>query len=106
VESRKRFSEAFEAINGHFKDLSGRCSVAARAKCGLTDETNIANRASILSRRLREAAPKRPVTFGGEKIAHAMALLVAIFITSRARFSLSTKVDARWTSRYRTAQRA
>ena len=34
VESRRRFTEAFEAINGTSARCSARCSAAARARCG------------------------------------------------------------------------
>ncbi len=80
VESRKRFSEAFEAVNGFFREMFRTLFGGGVGEMRLTDETNIAESgidivASPPGKRLQNVL----LLSGGEKSLTAMALLMAIF---------------------------
>ena len=95
VESRKRFSDAFEAINGHFRELFRTLFGGGTGEMRLTDETNIAESgidivASPPGKRLQNVLLRS----GGEKSRTAMALLMAIFHYQPSPFCILDEVDA------------
>ena len=95
VESRKRFSDAFEAINGHFRELFRTLFGGGTGEMRLTDETNIAESgidivASPPGKRLQNVL----LLSGGEKSLTAMALLMAIFHYQPSPFCILDEEDA------------
>ncbi len=95
VESRKRFGEAFEAINGHFREMFRTLFGGGIGEMRLTDETNIAESgidivASPPGKRLQNVL----LLSGGEKSLTAMALLMAIFHYQPSPFCILDEVDA------------
>jgi chromosome segregation protein len=95
VESRKRFGEAFEAINNHFREMFGTLFGGGIGEMRLTDETNIAESgidivASPPGKRLQNVL----LLSGGEKSLTAMALLMAIFHYQPSPFCILDEVDA------------
>ncbi len=95
VESRKRFSDAFEAINGHFREMFRTLFGGGIGEMRLTDETNIAESgidivASPPGKRLQNVL----LLSGGEKSLTAMALLMAIFHYQPSPFCVLDEVDA------------
>ena len=95
VESRRRFKEAFEAINGHFKELFKTLFGGGQGEMRLTDESNLAESgidimASPPGKRLQHIA----LLSGGEKSMTAMALLMSIFRYSPSPFCILDEVDA------------
>ena len=95
VESRKRFSDAFEAINGHFRVLFRTLFGGGTGEMRLTDESNIAESgidivASPPGKRLQNVL----LLSGGEKSLTAMALLMAIFHYTPSPFCILDEVDA------------
>ncbi len=95
VESRKRFAEAFEAINGHFRNLFRTLFGGGTGEMRLTDESNIAESgidivASPPGKRLQNVL----LLSGGEKSLTAMALLMAIFHYTPSPFCILDEVDA------------
>ncbi len=95
VESRKRFTDAFEAVNGHFRTLFRTLFGGGIGEMRLTDETNIAESgidivASPPGKRLQNVL----LLSGGEKSLTAMALLMAIFHYTPSPFCILDEVDA------------
>jgi chromosome segregation protein len=95
VESRKRFAEAFEAVNGFFRDMFRTLFGGGTGEMRLTDETNIAESgidivASPPGKRLQNVL----LLSGGEKSLTAMALLMAIFRYTPSPFCILDEVDA------------
>ncbi|HYL79070.1 MAG TPA: chromosome segregation protein SMC [Bryobacteraceae bacterium] len=95
VESRKRFSDAFEAINVHFRDMFRTLFGGGVGEMRLTDESNIAESgidivASPPGKRLQNVL----LLSGGEKSLTAMALLMAIFLYQPSPFCILDEVDA------------
>ncbi len=95
VESRRRFTEAFEAINGHFRELFGILFGGGTGEMRLTDESNVAESgidivASPPGKRLQNVL----LLSGGEKSLTAMALLMAIFHFQPSPFCVLDEVDA------------
>jgi chromosome segregation protein len=95
VESRKRFGEAFEAINGHFREMFKTLFGGGVGEMRLTDESNIAESgidivASPPGKRLQNVL----LLSGGEKSLTAMALLMAIFHYQPSPFCILDEVDA------------
>jgi chromosome segregation protein len=95
VESRKRFSEAFEAVNGFFREMFRTLFGGGTGEMRLTDETNIAESgidivASPPGKRLQNVL----LLSGGEKSLTAMALLMAIFRYTPSPFCILDEVDA------------
>jgi len=95
VESRKRFSEAFEAINGHFREIFRTLFGGGTGEMRLTDETNIAESgidivASPPGKKLQNVL----LLSGGEKSLTAMALLMSIFHYQPSPFCILDEVDA------------
>jgi chromosome segregation protein len=95
VESRRRFTEAFDAINVHFREIFRTLFGGGTGEMRLTDETNIAESgidivASPPGKRLQNVL----LLSGGEKSLTAMALLMAIFHYTPSPFCVLDEVDA------------
>jgi chromosome segregation protein len=95
VESRKRFSDAFEAVNGFFREMFRTLFGGGTGEMRLTDETNLAESgidivASPPGKRLQNVL----LLSGGEKSLTAMALLMAIFRYTPSPFCILDEVDA------------
>jgi chromosome segregation protein len=94
-ETRRRFSEAFEAINGHFREMFRILFGGGSAEMRLTDETNLAESgidivASPPGKRLQNVL----LLSGGEKALTALALLLAVFKYQPSPFCVLDEVDA------------
>ena len=95
TESRRRFAEAFESINTHFKEMFQTLFGGGQGEMRLTDENNLAESgidimASPPGKRLQHIA----LLSGGEKSLTAMALLMAIFRYTPSPFCILDEVDA------------
>jgi chromosome segregation protein len=95
VESRRRFSEAFEAINGHFRELFKTLFGGGIGEMRLTDESNVNESgidivASPPGKRLQNVL----LLSGGEKALTAVALLMSIFRYRPSPFCILDEVDA------------
>ncbi len=95
IESRKRFTEAFEAVNGHFREIFRTLFGGGTGEMRLTDESNIAESgidivASPPGKKLQNVL----LLSGGEKSLTAMALLMAIFHYQPSPFCILDEVDA------------
>ena len=95
IESRRRFKEAFDAINEHFREMFQTLFGGGQGEMRLTDETNLAESgidimASPPGKRLQNVA----LLSGGEKSLTAMALLMAIFRYTPSPFCILDEVDA------------
>ena len=95
AESRRRFQEAFEGINAHFKEMFQTLFGGGQGEMRLTDETNLAESgidilASPPGKKLQHIA----LLSGGEKSLTAMALLMAIFRYTPSPFCVLDEVDA------------
>ena len=95
VESRRRFKEAFDGINDHFRKMFQTLFGGGQGEMRLTDETNLAESgidivASPPGKRLQNVL----LLSGGEKSLTAMALLMAIFRYTPSPFCILDEVDA------------
>jgi chromosome segregation protein len=95
TESRRRFKEAFDAVNEHFKQMFQTLFGGGQGEMRLTDETNLAESgidivASPPGKRLQNVL----LLSGGEKSLTAMALLMAIFRYTPSPFCILDEVDA------------
>jgi chromosome segregation protein len=95
TESRRRFKEAFESINTHFKEMFQTLFGGGQGEMRLTDEAKLAESgidimASPPGKRLQHIA----LLSGGEKSLTAMALLMAIFRYTPSPFCILDEVDA------------
>jgi chromosome segregation protein len=95
IESRRRFTDAFEAINGHFRKIFQTLFGGGTGEMRLTDESNIAESgidivASPPGKRLQNVL----LLSGGEKSLTAMALLMSIFHYTPSPFCILDEVDA------------
>jgi chromosome segregation protein len=95
TESRRRFKEAFEAVNEHFKQMFRTLFGGGQGEMRLTDELNLAESgidimASPPGKKLQNVA----LLSGGEKSLTAMALLMAIFRYTPSPFCILDEVDA------------
>ena len=95
VESRKRFAEAYEAINANFREMFKTLFGGGVGEMRLTDEENVAESgidivASPPGKRLQSVL----LLSGGEKSLTAMALLMAIFRYQPSPFCVLDEVDA------------
>ena len=94
-ESRKRFSQAFAAINAHFREMFQTLFGGGTGEMRLTDEGNESDSgidivASPPGKRLQSVL----LLSGGEKSLTAMALLMSIFQYSPSPFCILDEVDA------------
>ena len=94
-ESRRRFKEAFEAINDHFRGMFKTLFGGGQGEMRLTDEANLNESgidimASPPGKKLQNVA----LLSGGEKSLTAMALLMAIFRYTPSPFCILDEVDA------------
>ncbi len=95
TESRRRFKEAFDGINDHFRKMFQVLFGGGQGEMRLTDETNLAESgidmvASPPGKRLQNVL----LLSGGEKSLTAMALLMAIFRYTPSPFCILDEVDA------------
>ena len=95
TESRKRFGEAFAAINASFREVFTTLFGGGMGEMRLTDEANIAESgidivASPPGKKLQNVL----LLSGGEKALTALALLVAIFKYTPSPFCILDEVDA------------
>jgi chromosome segregation protein len=95
VESRRRFKEAFDVVNDHFRGMFRVLFGGGQGEMRLTDEANLAESgidimASPPGKKLQNVA----LLSGGEKSLTAMALLMAIFRYSPSPFCILDEVDA------------
>ncbi|MGD1097668.1 MAG: hypothetical protein ABSB35_37490 [Bryobacteraceae bacterium] len=95
TESRRRFGDAFEAINTHFRQMFQTLFGGGQGEMRLTDENNLAESgidivASPPGKRLQNVL----LLSGGEKSLTAMALLMAIFRYTPSPFCILDEVDA------------
>jgi chromosome segregation protein len=94
-ESRKRFGEAFHAINANFKEMFQVLFGGGTGEMRLTDEENLAESgidivASPPGKKLQNIL----LLSGGEKSLTAMALLMSIFEYTPSPFCILDEVDA------------
>jgi len=94
-ESRRRFKEAFDGINDHFRKMFQTLFGGGSGEMRLTDESNLAESgidivASPPGKRLQNVL----LLSGGEKSLTAMALLMAIFRYTPSPFCILDEVDA------------
>jgi chromosome segregation protein len=95
VESRKRFGEAFEAINANFREMFKTLFGGGTGEMRLTDESNAFESgidivASPPGKKLQNVL----LLSGGEKSLTAMALLMGIFRYQPSPFCVLDEVDA------------
>ncbi len=95
AETRKRFQEAFTAINAHFNEMFRALFGGGSAEMRLTDPENLAESgidiiASPPGKRLQNVL----LLSGGEKALAALALLLAIFKFQPSPFCVLDEVDA------------
>ena len=93
--SRRKFQEAFEAINKNFHEVFRMLFGGGQAEMKLTDESNLADSgidiiASPPGKRLQNVA----LLSGGEKSLTAVALLMATFQYKPSPFCVLDEVDA------------
>ena len=93
--SRRRFTEAFEAINAHFREMFVTLFGGGLAEMRLTDETNVIDSgidivASPPGKKLQSVL----LLSGGEKALAALALLMAVFRYQPSPFCVLDEVDA------------
>ncbi len=94
-ESRRRFTDAYEAINAHFREVFQSLFGGGTGEMRMTDETNLAESgieivASPPGKRLQSVL----LLSGGEKALTALALLMAIFRYQPSPFCILDEVDA------------
>jgi chromosome segregation protein len=95
VETRRRFADAFEAVNGHFREMFQILFGGGTGEMRLTDEANAAESgieivASPPGKRLQNVL----LLSGGEKALTALALLMGIFKYQPSPFCIFDEVDA------------
>ena len=95
VETRKRFSEAFEKVNEYFREMFKTLFGGGIGEMRLTDPANLSDSgidvvASPPGKRLQNVL----LLSGGEKALTALALLMAIFRYQPSPFCVLDEVDA------------
>ncbi|RPI07791.1 MAG: chromosome segregation protein SMC, partial [Acidobacteriales bacterium] len=95
VETRRRFTEAFEAINANFREMFRTLFGGGTGEMRLTDEANIGESgveivASPPGKRLQNVL----LLSGGEKALTALALLMGVFKYQPSPFCICDEVDA------------
>ena len=94
-ESRKRFLEAFQVINGHFREMFKVLFGGGVGEMRLTDESNVSESGlDIVSSPPGKKLQNVLLLSGGEKSLTAMALLMAIFKSQPSPFCVLDEVDA------------
>jgi chromosome segregation protein len=93
--SRRKFAEAFEAINAHFREIFQTLFGGGTGEMRLTDKENLAESGidivcSPPGKRLQNVL----LLSGGEKALAAMALLMAVFRYQPSPFCVMDEVDA------------
>jgi chromosome segregation protein len=95
VESRKRFTEAFEAINAHFREMFKTLFSGGVAEMRLTDAENVIDSGiDIIAQPPGKKLQSVLLLSGGERALTAMALLMAIFRYQPSPFCVLDEVDA------------
>jgi chromosome segregation protein len=95
TESRKRFSEAFEAINEHFREMFKTLFGGGSGEMRLTDDTNVAESGiDIVAQPPGKKLQNVLLLSGGEKSLTAMSLLMAIFRYQPSPFCILDEIDA------------
>jgi chromosome segregation protein len=95
IETRRRFSEAFEAINANFREMFKTLFGGGIGEMRLTDESNVGESgidivASPPGKKLQNVL----LLSGGEKALTALSLLMAIFRYQPSPFCILDEVDA------------
>jgi chromosome segregation protein len=94
-ESRKRFQEAFDAVNGLFKTTFVRMFRGGRAELKLTDpEDMLGTGVDIVAQPPGKKLGNIELMSGGEKALTAVSLIFAIFQYKPAPFCVLDEVDA------------
>lgn len=95
TESRKRFAEAFEAINANFREMFKTLFSGGAAEMRLTDAENAAESGiDIIAQPPGKKLQSVLLLSGGERALTAMALLMAIFKYQPSPFCVLDEVDA------------
>jgi len=95
VESKKRFVEAFEAINANFRDMFRVLFNGGIGEMRLTDETNAMDSGiDIVAQPPGKKLQNVLLLSGGERALTAMSLLMAIFKYQPSPFCILDEVDA------------
>src|SRR6185437_7181504 len=95
VETRKRFVEAYEAINIHFREMFKTLFGGGIGEMRLTDEENAAESGiDIVAQPPGKKLQNVLLLSGGEKSLTAMALLMAVFRYQPSPFCVLDEVDA------------
>jgi len=95
VESRKRFNEAFQAINEHFREMFSTLFGGGTGEMRLTDETNLADSGiDIVAQPPGKRLQNVLLLSGGEKALTALALLMGTFKYQPSPFCILDEVDA------------
>jgi chromosome segregation protein len=94
-ESRKRFTEAFEAINANFREMFKTLFSGGVAEMRLTDAENAGDSGiDIIAQPPGKKLQSVLLLSGGERALTAMALLMAIFKYQPSPFCVLDEVDA------------
>ena len=95
TESRRRFKEAFDVINGNFREMFKTLFGGGQGEMRLTDETNLAESGiDIMASPPGKKLQNVMLLSGGEKSLTAMSLLMAIFRYVPSPFCILDEVDA------------
>jgi chromosome segregation protein len=95
AESRKRFTEAFEAINANFREMFRTLFSGGIAEMRLTDSENASESGiDIIAQPPGKKLQSVLLLSGGERALTAMALLMAIFRYQPSPFCVLDEVDA------------
>jgi len=95
TESRKRFAEAFEAINANFREMFATLFGGGTGEMRLTDESNLnESGVDIVAQPPGKRLQNVLLLSGGEKALTAIALLMAVFRYQPSPFCILDEVDA------------
>lgn len=95
VESKKRFQEAFEAINKNFREMFGVLFNGGHGEMRLTDQENQADSGiDIVAQPPGKKLQNVLLMSGGERAMTAMALLMSVFKYQPSPFCILDEVDA------------